>query len=74
MLKGAYSSLAPNGGKVFQKLVQGLAALQVLQKGLERDAGSAKGVPPRRLDPGTIISLPVAIAFQVYSEGKMRPN
>jgi hypothetical protein len=42
MLKGAYGSLAPNGGKVFQKLIQGLAALQVLQESLERDASSAK--------------------------------
>src|SRR5205814_4711784 len=32
------------------------------------------GVPPRTSGSRTIISLPEAIAFQVYSEGQLRPT
>jgi len=50
VFQGAYGGVAPDGGKVGKELVQGLAPLQLVQKGLERDTCTPKHRrPPERI-------------------------
>ena len=50
MLQGTYCSFTSNRGKVLQKFVQGLAAFEVIQEGLEGNARTTKNrCPPENI-------------------------